>query len=78
MTDDPDQLKFIDLLPRIRNAVNDENTMGDWKFLLKNEYTIEKAKNFEGYLENDLNFVNSNFQMQCDFFQTIVDAMVPV
>ena len=78
MTDDPDQLKFIDLLPRIRNAVNDENTIDDWKFLLKNEYTIEKAKNFEGNLENDsnLNFVNSYFQMQCDFFQTIVDAMV--
>ena len=47
-TDDPDQLKFIALLPRIRNAINDENTINDWKFLLKNEYTIEKAKYFEG------------------------------
>ena len=45
---DPDQLKFIELLPRIRNAVNDERTIDDWKFLLKNEYTIEKAKHFEG------------------------------
>jgi hypothetical protein len=45
---DPDQLKFIELLPRIRNAVNDAKTIDDWKFLLKNEYTLEKAKGFEG------------------------------
>ncbi len=45
---DPDQLKFIELLPRIRNAVNDAKTVDDWKFLLKNEYTLEKAKGFEG------------------------------
>ena len=48
LTNDPDQMKFIELLPRIRNANNDANTVEDWKFLLKNEYTIEKAKNFEG------------------------------
>jgi hypothetical protein len=46
--DDDDQKKFIQLLPRIRNAVNDTQTVEDWKFLLKNEYTIEKAKNFQG------------------------------
>ena len=48
ITNDLDQMKFIELLPRIRNAQNDEKTVEDWKFLLKNEYTIEKAKHFEG------------------------------
>ena len=47
---DPDQQKFIQLLPRIRNAVNDENTINDWKFLLKNEYTVEKANKFKNAL----------------------------
>ena len=47
---DPDQHKFIQLLPRIRNAVNDENTINDWKFLLKNEYTLERANNFKNAL----------------------------
>ncbi len=41
---DPDQLKFIEFNPRIRNAVNDAKTIDDWKFLLKNEYTLEKLK----------------------------------
>ena len=49
LNDDEDQNKFIELLPRIRNAVNDEKTIEDWKFLLKNEYTLEKAKNFHGF-----------------------------
>jgi hypothetical protein len=47
---DPDQQTFIQLLPRIRNAVNDENTINDWKFLLKNEYTVEKANKFKNAL----------------------------
>ncbi len=34
---DPDQKNFIQLLQWIRNTIN------DWKFLLKNEYTVEKA-----------------------------------
>lgn len=47
---DPNQQYFINLLPRIRNAVNDQNTINDWCFLLKNEFTIEKAKNFSNAL----------------------------
>ena len=43
LTDDDDQKKFIQLLPRIRKAVNDAQTVEDWKFLLKNEYTIVKS-----------------------------------
>ena len=41
---DPDQKNFIQLLPRIRNTIN------DWKFLLKNEYTVEKANKFKNAL----------------------------
>ncbi|CAF1035540.1 unnamed protein product [Brachionus calyciflorus] len=31
------QLKFIELLERLRNGVNDDKTMDDWKFLLKRQ-----------------------------------------
>ena len=46
----PDQQNFIRLLPRIRNTIN------DWKFLLKNEYTVEKANK----LKNALRLYNEN------------------
>jgi hypothetical protein len=45
-------LKFIELLTRIRNAVNDAKTIDDWKFLFKNEYTLETGKGFEGKLKS--------------------------
>jgi hypothetical protein len=43
----PDQQKFIQLLPRIRSGVNDEKTIDDWKLLLKNEYSVLRAESFK-------------------------------
>ena len=45
-----DQAEFMKVLPRLRNAVNDENTVADWKLLLKNQYTDAKALSFKGAL----------------------------
>ena len=47
---DPNQQRFIELLPRIRNAVKDSKTADDWQFLLKNEYNAQKAVNFTNAL----------------------------
>ncbi len=60
----PDQQNFIRLLPRIRNAVNEENTMNDWKFILKNKYTVDKANKFK----NALRLYSDN--QSCDKYNT--------
>lgn len=46
----PDQAKFIYLLPRLRNGVNDENTVNDWQLLLKNSTTPLRMEAFKDAL----------------------------
>ena len=43
----PDQARFISLLPRLRNGVNDENTQEDWQLLLKNSITPSRMEAFK-------------------------------
>jgi hypothetical protein len=35
LNNDPDQERFIKVLPRIRDGLNDKETVNDWQFLLK-------------------------------------------
>jgi ATP-dependent DNA helicase PIF1 len=47
-TNDPDQEYFIQLLKRLREGmIDDEKTLEDWKFLLKNKVTPNKLLEFE-------------------------------
>lgn len=46
--DDLDQKKFIEILQRIRNGVNDDKTIEDWKFLLKREI---KPNNLDEFVD---------------------------
>ncbi|CAF0956150.1 unnamed protein product [Brachionus calyciflorus] len=43
---DIDQLKFLELLERLRNGVNDDKTIDDWKFLLKRQVQPIKQDEF--------------------------------
>ncbi|CAF0924316.1 unnamed protein product [Brachionus calyciflorus] len=67
---DLDQKKFIEISERLRNGVNDDKTIEDWKFLLKREI---KPNNLEEFVDAFRLFPDNS-----DFFQiTVTNIIMP-